>query len=50
MTPQDMVAAALGDAGLDGGPELSPLRWEVGTGSSDRQQVGWQTRHDGDKL
>lgn len=49
MTPQDIMAEAPGDAGLAGGPELSLLRWEVGTGSSDRHQVGWQLRHDRDK-
>lgn len=40
MTTQALeVAEPLGDAGLDPGPELAPLRWEMGTGSSAKQKV-----------
>ena len=33
------VAEPLEDAGLDPGPEMAPPRWEMGPGSSDKQQV-----------
>lgn len=44
MTPQAMVAVPQGDAGVEGGPELSLHKWDVSSGSSNRYQVGLQFR------
>lgn len=44
MTPQAGVAEPLGNDRLEGGPEPTLPRWEVGSGPSDMYQVGWQFR------